>query len=211
MSELRNQPNRLPLAAARHGLALLAALATLAACGVEPSATDSGAGAVVALESAPGASRGAGQSAEHRDLAALRAATARFHRFDEALAADYTFLFLDMCMEDGSALDRGGMGFHYVNTALLDGEVEVTAPEALLYEPGPNGQRRLVAVEYVIPAAAWHEADPPMLFGQEFTLNAFDLWALHVWVWKSNPSGLYADWNPRVSCGGTVVNAVPHH
>ena len=23
---------------------------------------------------------------------------------------------------------------------------------------------------------------------------------LHVWAWKHNPSGMFADWNPTVSC-----------
>jgi hypothetical protein len=103
-------------------------------------------------------------------------------------------------MEDESPAGMGGMGKHYVNPALLDGSVDVANPEALLYEPGPNGQLNLVGVEYVIPRDAWTSAEPPTLFGQQFTLNAFDLWALHVWVWKNNPSGLYAAWNPRVSC-----------
>ena len=39
-----------------------------------------------------------------------------------------------------------------------------------------------------------------MLFGRELKLNAFDLWALHVWIWEDNPSGIFADWNPRVTC-----------
>jgi hypothetical protein len=104
------------------------------------------------------------------------------------------------------------MGLHQVNTELLDGSVDVATPEALLYEPGPNGQRRLVAVEYVIPKDAWRGDGPPVLFGREFTLNAFDLWALHVWVWKKNRSGMYADWNPRVSCEhASVPSAGRHH
>ena len=24
--------------------------------------------------------------------------------------------------------------------------------------------------------------------------------ALHAWVWKENPSGMFADWNPKASC-----------
>jgi len=23
---------------------------------------------------------------------------------------------------------------------------------------------------------------------------------LHAWVWKNNPSGMFEDWNPAVSC-----------
>jgi len=139
-------------------------------------------------------------NADNKDLAKLRSATARFHNFDVAKQAGYTFLFMNMCMVDQSPLKLGGMGDHYVNTNLLDAHVDVEHPEALLYEPGPNHQLNLVAVEYVIPKAAWTSSEPPMLFGKSFKLNAFDLWALHVWVWENNPSGLYADWNPRVSC-----------
>jgi hypothetical protein len=139
-------------------------------------------------------------ASEHKDLATLRAATAKFHRFEEARDAKYTFLFMNMCMVDQSAQKLGGMGYHYVNTDLLDDQLDVANPEALLYEPQANGELRLVAVEYVIPAAAWKSAEPPMLFGQKLELNAFDLWALHVWAWENNPSGIYKSWNPRVNC-----------
>jgi hypothetical protein len=27
------------------------------------------------------------------------------------------------------------------------------------------------------------------------------VYALHVWVWRHNPEGLFAETNPRVSCG----------
>jgi hypothetical protein len=114
--------------------------------------------------------------------------------------ANYTFLFMNMCMVDESSAKAGGMGYHYVNTDLLDGKVEVDKPEALLYEPEANGQLRLVAVEYVIPKAAWTADTLPRLFGQQLKLNAFDLYALHVWAWENNPSGIYASWNPRVTC-----------
>jgi hypothetical protein len=142
-----------------------------------------------------------GSVAENRDLATLHAATARFHRYDEvAKNAGYTFLFMNMCMVDQSPQKLGGMGFHYVNPQLLDDKVDVANPEALLYEPEANGRLRLVAVEYVIPKDAWKADTLPVLFGQKLQLNAFNLYALHVWAWENNPSGLYANWNPRVSC-----------
>ena len=125
----------------------------------------------------------------------IGAATARYRDVNRAVADGY------VPNETCSALPGvGGMGYHYVNTTLLDDKVDVAHPEALLYEPGSNGQLNLVAVEYVIPKAAWTSDKAPTLFGKDFKLNAFDLWALHVWVWENNPSGLYADWNPRVSC-----------
>jgi hypothetical protein len=30
------------------------------------------------------------------------------------------------------------------------------------------------------------------------TIPAF--YELHVWAWKNNPSGMFTDWNPNVSC-----------
>jgi hypothetical protein len=181
---------------------LVAAIALLSGCSDPPSGT----------EAQTGLQFDGALAAEQQGLAAVRAATARFHRFDVADEEGYDFLFLNTCMVDQSADDRGGMGYHYVNLGLLrNDEVSLATPEAVLYEPGPNGQLRLVAVEYVIPKSAWTEPDPPVLLGQEFTLNAFDLWALHVWVWKRNPSGMYADWNPNVNCDNAAVAAEAHH
>ena len=184
---------------------LLAGIALLGGCDNQPTTTtDTTAGIQAAAGDASGA-------AEQRGLAAVRAATARFHRFKVADDAGYTFLFMNMCMADESAASLGGMGYHYVNTLLLDGKVDIATPEAVLYEPTSNGERRLVAVEYVIPKDAWKGDGKPKLLGQEFTLNAFDLWALHVWVWKHNPSGMYASWNPRVTCDhADAVSAVAH-
>ena len=102
------------------------------------------------------------------------------------------------------------MGVHYSNFALFDGEVDVQHPEVLVYEPR-NGRLHLVAAEYVTPAGAWDpHHDPfekPELMGHLFHFapgpnrygpDAF--YELHVWAWKNNPSGTFADWNPQVSC-----------
>ena len=87
------------------------------------------------------------------------------------------------------------------NPAYIDGNVNVLEPELLMYEPGPRGQMRLVGVEYIVPLSAWQGSKPPMLFGREFQVNEqFGVWALHAWVWKHNPAGMFADWNPNVSC-----------
>jgi hypothetical protein len=188
---------------------LLAGIALLGGCDNQPTTTTDTTAGIQPRAAAASEPSGA---AEQRGLAAVRAATARFHRFDVAYDADYTFHFMDMCMVDESAASLGGMGDHYVNLGLLDDKVDIATPEAVLYEPTSNGKRRLVAVEYVIPKDAWKGAGKPMLLGQEFTLNAFDLWALHVWVWKHNPSGMYASWNPNVTCDhADAVSAVAHH
>ena len=179
---------------------LIATIALLSACNADqPALTEA-----TPAAAATGAEVRGLAPAVQQDLARARAATAQFHRFDVAEAAQYDFLFLDMCMENQPT---GGMGYHYVNVGLLNGTVDVEHPEAVMYEPGPNGQLRLVGLEYVIPASEWTSPEPPVLFGREFTLNQFDLWALHVWIWKNNPSGMFADWNPTVSCANALGSA----
>jgi hypothetical protein len=141
----------------------------------------------------------ANPSQVQRDLATLRNATAAFHDIDNAIAAGWT-TDITGCMEGPD----GGMGHHYANfDALFDGgQLEVARPEALLYEPQANGQLRLVAVEYVILESDLARTEPaPVLLGQPFSFNPHaEVWALHVWIWLNNPSGMFADWNPRVSC-----------
>lgn len=137
------------------------------------------------------------------DLARARAATAHFHRFENAEAAGWDFP-IPGCMEHPSL---GGMGYHFGNLELyLDGQVNPAEPEILLYEPQSNGRMRLVAVEYAVPFLAWGTGDPdvdapPQLFGRDLNrADPRDQWELHVWLWKHNPSGLFADWNPKVTC-----------
>jgi hypothetical protein len=133
-----------------------------------------------------------------RWLARLRHATSGFHEFERATTAGGYSVQITQCMTQPP---DGGMGFHYGNPGLIDGLVEPLAPEALLYEPQRNGEMRLVAVEFVVPFTAWTESVPPSLFGIEFKANqTFQVWALHAWIWRNNPAGMFADWNPRVDC-----------
>lgn len=68
-----------------------------------------------------------------------------------------------------------------------------------MYAPSRNGLK-LVAVEYIVFTAA--SPTPPERFGQTFHLNpAINAWTLHVWLWKRNASGMFADFNPAVTCG----------
>jgi hypothetical protein len=157
-------------------------------------------------------------------LSAVRAATAQFQRFDAAQAAGYTTEVVDLngfaCIDD-IANHTGAMGIHYLNGAYMDhmvnghfvdGSVNASTPELVIYEPTANGRMRLVAVEYIVTKEGWEAghgagAAPPSLFGQEFELvpagNRYglpDFYELHAWIWKSNPLGMFDDWNPTVSC-----------
>ena len=138
---------------------------------------------------------------------AVRNATTQFINVNHATKAGYGPAF--GCV---SGPDHGAMGIHYVNGDLVgDGEIDVTHPEALIYEPDGD-LRRLVGVEYIVDAATWlaaHNNTPPVLDGQAFQFvgapNRYNLapfFELHVWAWRSNPNGAFVDWNNRVSCEG---------
>lgn len=145
------------------------------------------------------------------DRLAAKQATATFKHLAKAKAAGYS-LELKTTPANGAvsciADPAGGMGIHMVNGKLLDSAIALRSPEALVYEPR-GGKLQLVALEYVVDRKAWRDAGnskPPKLFGREFSLvtkNPFGLkpfYALHAWVWKTNPAGWLQPWNPRVSC-----------
>lgn len=190
---------------------LIAGIAFLAGCGGEkvPTETTSSiqAPSVVANRQESG---GEDKSDVAKDLAALRQVTAPFHNFATAKHAGWSAQITPCMTDPGGA---GGMGFHYGNTSLIDGVARVKEPELLLYEPEKNGNLRLVAVEYIIPYN-FHsrESAPPELFGRQFQRNdTFQLWGLHAWVWEGNPSGVFANWNPRVNCAHTTNVSVMSH
>lgn len=135
-------------------------------------------------------------SMDRSQLAQLKDATAPFHNFDKAVQAGYDTQ-LTVCWFHS---ELGAQGYHYGKFSLIDGEVSLLEPELLVYEPKRNGGFRLVAVEYIVPIAAWPDASPPSLLGQDFHDNGAGLFILHVWTWLHNPSGLFADWNPKASC-----------
>lgn len=128
----------------------------------------------------------------------LRESLAPFASLSMAKSAGYSTAITD-CMSNG---DVGAMGIHFGKPALIDGTVEGLHPEVLIYEPGTNGEMSLVGVEFIIPFAVLPKTSPaPVLFGQKFLADdAFGLWGLHVWTHRTNPSGLFAPWNPRVHC-----------
>lgn len=135
-------------------------------------------------------------------LAPVREATADFRQVEVAQAKGWTLVpGLDHCFDNPGI---GGMGFHYINADLLDTSLDPVMPEAMVYAPGPNGQLELGAVEYIVPAEAWQEAgsdQPPQVLGENLHLNEeLGVYVLHAWIFRTNPSGVFQDWNPEVSC-----------
>lgn len=133
------------------------------------------------------------------DLAEVRAATARFHRVAVAQQSGWDLVpGLDHCFENPGV---GAMGYHFINVGLLDGVTDPLTPEALVYAPGPKGRLRLVAVEWIVPDAAWQGQDAPTVLGDDMHLNeSLGVWVQHAWIFEHNPAGMFEDWNPRVSC-----------
>jgi hypothetical protein len=143
----------------------------------------------------------------------VRRATERFQDVEEATAAGYADSLL--CV---SGPEEGAMGVHFGNADLIgDGALDPERPELLVYEP-KNGQLHLVAVEYLVLSEAWdaNNPTPPSLLGPLFhyygSPNRYGLpayYELHVWAWKHNPNGMFADWNPKVSCAEYAPEVTP--
>lgn len=128
----------------------------------------------------------------------------------------------------GYPASAGAMGIHFARDDLLgissppnprvDGvgmHTDFNKPAVLLYEPQPDGSLELVAVENLVFKKAWDMAhktrpafhgvaydvmqdDPatPIDEGHMFTPH----YDRHVWLYRDNPNGIFAQFNPNVSC-----------
>ena len=196
------------------GLAVLVAMAAVVIPTVAFAGSDAAAPNTAAHGMA-GHSMAVHEAALEDDLAQVRAATARFHDLDAALEAGYELggvigagvRIITGCVFHPTA---GAMGYHYFHPDLMaELAVDPLEPEALVYAPGENGKLKLAAVEYVVrgPNSNPPGVVPPPIptvLGMEMHIlvpppgPAFYL--MHAWVWKPNPAGMFADWNPEVSC-----------
>ena len=148
----------------------------------------------------------AGDGSLPPELHEVRAAVAKYHSFEQAKRDGYT-VENEPCV----ASPDGTMGIHAINPALLgDNAIHVGRPEILLYVPKANGKLELVGVEYWKADADQNlgtNADRPSLFGRAFEGPMpghnpvmpvhYDM---HVWVAEKNPSGVFALFNPALSC-----------
>jgi hypothetical protein len=145
------------------------------------------------------------------ELAAVRRATAQFHSVEAAEAAGYELGYVngdDVRIITGCIAHptNGAMGYHYFNKELVDDlTIDPLKPEGLVYAPTPSGKLKLVAVEYVVPGEKSNPpgvSEAPSVFGMDMHIlvPAVGFYILHAWVWEHNPSGMFNDWNPRVTC-----------
>jgi len=129
----------------------------------------------------------------------------------------------------GKPAADGAMGIHFMRPDLLgisappnprvDGNgthTDFLKPSVLIYEPQADGSLSLVAVENLVFEKAWAaagNAKPPSFQGVEFDhmvddpktpLDEAHMFAphydRHVWLYRENPKGMYAQFNPAVSC-----------
>jgi hypothetical protein len=137
----------------------------------------------------------------------VKAATARYHSVAQAITDGYTGVG-EPCV---ASPDGAAMGIHFINPALMaDTTLDPLRPEILLYVPKANGKLSLVGVEYWVADAdgdlstsddrqsvLGQPLDGPMPGHNPIMPVHYDL---HVWLWKSNPSGFFAPFNPTLSC-----------
>lgn len=212
--------NITPLRSRARSLAATAVLVTAAtaliastAAATETTPTSAPSATVTdASEVATPAAVTGGPSTSKRALAQARAATAKYHDVDVAYADGYEAV--SPCVE---APGLGVMGVHLLNhDRVVDGVLDPRAPEALLYLPTDDGLQ-LIGVEYFQPDADQDlttDDDRPSLFGVPFDGPMeghgpgepvhFDL---HVWLWKHNPAGMTAPFNPSLSCDAGTADA----
>lgn len=129
---------------------------------------------------------------------------------------------------EGVPRQLGGMGVHYFRPDLLgitgtnprvDGvgtHTDFRQPGVLVYEPQADGSLELVAVENLVFRDAWTAAGrdgPPEFMGNQYytmidnpgtpadEAHGFaPHYELHMWLYRENPSGLFAQFNPNTSC-----------
>ena len=123
----------------------------------------------------------------------------------------------------------GAMGIHFFRPDLLGitappnprvggtgTHTDFNRPAILIYEPQADGSLQLVAVENLVFARAWHSAGnqaPPSYQGVTYDSMSDDPataideahnfephYDRHVWLYRDNPNGMFAQFNPNVSC-----------
>ncbi len=165
----------IPMTPYRHALAVLAATTLLAGC-------DGPLGPAIE---------------QYRTIAKLRNVTAQYKDVDVAIADG--FVLLHECeVRPG----EGAVGILYVHMdRFLDGVLDADAPDGLLYAPNGDGKPALVGVEVALPTSMWTEPEPPEFLGVPLQEEAeFGAWGLHIWVWRDNPDGMFAQAHPDVVC-----------
>jgi len=129
----------------------------------------------------------------------------------------------------GRPATDGAMGVHYIRMDLIGvsgppnprisgtgTHIDFTKPAILLYEPQADGSLELVGVENLVFKSAWAAAgnrNPPVFQGAVWDSMEDDPttpideghmftphYDRHVWLYRENPKGMFAQFNANVSC-----------
>jgi hypothetical protein len=140
----------------------------------------------------------------------------------------------------GRPASLGAMGIHFFRPDLLGitappnprvsgsgTHTDFRQPSILIYEPQADGSLELVAVENLTFTAAWEAAGnaaPPSFHGVEYDLMVDDPatavdeahlferhYDRHVWIYRDNPNGVFAQFNPAVTCANHVSSSGHAH
>jgi hypothetical protein len=139
------------------------------------------------------------------------------------------FDLCDSAVMMGRPASLGAMGIHFFRPDLLGitappsprvngagTHTDFRKPGILIYEPQADGSLALVAVENLVFASAWRaagHAEPPTFHGVPYDSMVDDPatetdeahmfephFDRHVWIYRSNPNGVFAQFNPSVTC-----------
>ena len=135
---------------------------------------------------------------DRQAISALREATRPFQDVAAAVRAGYAAEVAACIVHE----HHGAMGYHHLNRSYIEHDISVERPQFLLYERLPDGRYRLNAVEFFIPYRLWpRDSTPPVFLHQAMKPeDTFQYWYLHVWAWRENPDGMFADFHPAVHC-----------
>jgi len=140
----------------------------------------------------------------------------------------------------GKPADLGVMGIHFFRPDLLGitgppnprvngtgTHTDFMQPAVLIYEPQADGSLELVAIENLVFIKAWEAAgnrERPSFQGKEFDLMRDDPataideahlfephYDLHVWLYRENPRGMFAQFNPNATCANHTQPATHSH
>jgi hypothetical protein len=131
-------------------------------------------------------------------LEKLRTATKPFQNLDSAVAAGFPREVPNCLVHE----HHGAMGYHHVNRANFTTTLTVERPQILLYERLANGTYKLNGVEFIVPYSIWpRDSVPPVILAQKMKHeDNLKIWYTHVWAWSNNTDGIFADFNPSVTC-----------
>jgi hypothetical protein len=157
------------------------------------------------------------------DSAALNSARAALQRYEDPyIAIREGYLSTLACMEFDKpggpgqmAFNPGAMGVHFLNPQAIGPVVGPGRPQVLIYEP-VEGKLQLVGAEWFVPLSTGVK-ERPRLFGHpfdgpmegHFPIMPHEMlhYDLHVWLFKTNPDGMFAPTNPAVKCTGYPYRA----